>query len=678
MRAIKGFLKKIDVFAMPLSFKYKGNNYYATSLGGISIILILIIILVVGIYYFIPFINRKNFSVIYYTMNLSKTESIIFKESRASFAYGFDCEKIINNLTLNDIVNLDSKYIVYTKNTDGTFNKQKYKLATHSCNYADFYNNYNNSVDYLNLGKYECLNDNSHPLEGIFSDQVFSYYEFSAYAKTGTQQNFDDINNLLMQNDCKFQIYYTDITFDLVNYEEPIKPYLNSLFIQFDPTLFIKRNIFFMNQYLYDDDYLIWNFGDDVEPEKRTLFSRYEEYALYQGIDRLVQKPPDYMNYAKMYIRADTRRTDIKRKYQKLVEFYADLSSIMITLYRLMVIFFNYVSIFYAMHSVSKRIFFFKNIENNNYNVFRKYKHIYDLIYLTETYSTDKIIKEDSENEKRIVTNPNSEKENISDKGKNSELTEINIYKKNNINMKGNQSTKKIENKAIYENHLSYKYQEGDFGYSAQSRKKLKTKNENNDRTESIYKRRYEKIDANMNMKTNKGYNKISFSSNSNNCEKNSMNSSDRTEIEKIVRKRKRHKKINYTFNIIETIFVSFCQCCLWKNLKRKNNLNEKANNILYNKLDIVFYVRNMLLFDLINDTFLDEPKKYIFNFLCRPVISLYQKEGKYPPEFYNKYNETDFNNFSLSVNYYAQKQNKEKEEKRLICLCNQRLREMI
>ena len=171
--------------------------------------------------------------------------------------------------------------------------------------------------------------------------------------------------------------------------------------------------------------------------------------------------------------------------------------------------------------------------------------------------------------------NPNSEKENISDKEKNSELTEINIYKKNNINMKGNQSTKKIENKAIYENHLSYKYQEGDFGYSAQSRKKLKTKNENNDRTESIYKRRYEKIDANMNMKTNKGYNKMSFSSNLNNAEKNSMNSS--TEIEKIVRKRKRHKKVNYTFNIIETIFVSFCQCCLWKNLKRKNNLNEKA-----------------------------------------------------------------------------------------------------
>ena len=185
-----------------------------------------------------------------------------------------------------------------------------------------------------------------------------------------------------------------------------------------------------MNQYLYDDDYLIWNFGDDVEPAKRTLFSRYEEYSLYQGMDRLAEKPPDYMNYAKIYIRADTRRTDIKRKYQKLVEFCADLSAIMITLYRLMVIFFSYVSIFYAMHSVSKRIFFFKNIENNNFNVFRKYKHIYDLIYLTKTYFCDKVIKEDSENEKNIITNPKHEDENISDKEKNSEIRELNIYKK--------------------------------------------------------------------------------------------------------------------------------------------------------------------------------------------------------------------------------------------------------
>ena len=64
----------------------------------------------------------------------------------------------------------------------------------------------------------------------------------------------------------------------------------------------------------------------------------------YQGMNRHILKPPDYLNYARIYIRADTRRTDIKRKYQKLMEFYADISSMVITVYRILIIFFNFVN----------------------------------------------------------------------------------------------------------------------------------------------------------------------------------------------------------------------------------------------------------------------------------------------------------------------------------------------
>ena len=60
MKSIKSFLRSIDFFAVPLSFRYKGRNYYATSLGGLFIILLVIVVLVIGIYYFIPFVNRKN------------------------------------------------------------------------------------------------------------------------------------------------------------------------------------------------------------------------------------------------------------------------------------------------------------------------------------------------------------------------------------------------------------------------------------------------------------------------------------------------------------------------------------------------------------------------------------------------------------------------------------------
>ena len=190
---------------------------------------------------------------------------------------------------------------------------------------------------YLNLPKYRCLDDNTHIIQGIWDDQIFTYYEISVIAKNQTKENLDNIEEYLFENDCKFQFFYTDITIDLYNYKHPIAPYLNSFFIQLNPTIFIKRNIYFMNQYLSDDDYLfgiIKNFDNNVKRE--SLFSRYEEYFLYLGLNRSITNPPNLYNYAKVYVRADTKKTDIRRSYQKLMEFYANTTSLLIGIFRVL------------------------------------------------------------------------------------------------------------------------------------------------------------------------------------------------------------------------------------------------------------------------------------------------------------------------------------------------------
>ena len=43
----------------------------------------------------------------------------------------------------------------------------------------------------------------------------------------------------------------------------------------------------------------------------KTLFSRYDEYSLYIGLDREKNKPLNKEYYAKLYMRADTKKTDI-------------------------------------------------------------------------------------------------------------------------------------------------------------------------------------------------------------------------------------------------------------------------------------------------------------------------------------------------------------------------------
>ena len=56
---IKSLLKTIDIYGITFSFKYKDKEKYKTCLGGLIVLLFLILVLIVGIYYLIPFAKGK-------------------------------------------------------------------------------------------------------------------------------------------------------------------------------------------------------------------------------------------------------------------------------------------------------------------------------------------------------------------------------------------------------------------------------------------------------------------------------------------------------------------------------------------------------------------------------------------------------------------------------------------
>ena len=434
MKSFKNFLRKIDIFGVPFNFKYKTRDKYSTPVGGFILLLFCIIALAFGIYYFIPFLNRNNLNIIYYTMNIPQTEQIRLKDSQAAFSIGLDCDDK-TALKANDVFKLESRYILYIKNKNGDYDKDKTLLSSHSCSYQDYYNKYNDSVDYLGLRKYQCLDEYNHNIEGIYSDQIFSYYEFSLTARNKTE----DVDEYLKYNDCKLQIFYTDITIDLSNYKEPIKPYLNSFFIQLNPTLFIKRNVFFMNQYLYDDDSLLAVFNEEQKPKQtKTLFSKYDEYSLYVGLEREKTKPLNAQDYAKIYIRADTKKTEIRRTYQKFTEFYADASSILIALYDFLNIIISFISNFYAEQSVIKKLFIFKEMDDKYFHFSKKSDKIHELV----TLSNENINVEKDEIPKRRFRN-----------ARNFLHLKSNSSRKDLNNMETIDKEEKKENQYIKENH---------------------------------------------------------------------------------------------------------------------------------------------------------------------------------------------------------------------------------
>ena len=76
MKVIYRTLRKLDFFGVPFSFRYNKKETFTTPLGGLFIILFTIMSLYLCFYNLIAFIDRDNFAIVYYTMNIHKTESI--------------------------------------------------------------------------------------------------------------------------------------------------------------------------------------------------------------------------------------------------------------------------------------------------------------------------------------------------------------------------------------------------------------------------------------------------------------------------------------------------------------------------------------------------------------------------------------------------------------------------
>ena len=645
MKSINSFLRKIDVFGVPYSFKYKEKEKYTTALGGFFVILFIAAALFMGIYYFIPFYNRKNYTTVYYTLALSHTEQVNFGESETAFAVGLNCWTGSDGTTADQLFRVDHKYIYYTL-VNNEYLKNTEMIGTHVCTKEDFYNRYDETFDGSQIYNYQCLDDPNKGIEGIFTSPIFAYFEFDVYAKNDSKTLLDKIDAYLIENDCKFQMFYSDNTVDISDYKEPIKSYVEAIFIQINPTLSIRRNIYYMNQYLYDDNYLIWVFADDTkERYKKTLFSRYEEYSLYQGLNR-TSGSSDYLNYIKVFIRADTKRTDVKRKYQKIMEFYADASSLLIALYEILIIIFNFINNFWAEQTLSKKIFFFKDLKESGLNVKKRTSQIRELFEITGTYSMpDKISQNNSLNE-------NNDKLSLNKK------EEVKIYnsKKRKIYSRNNSSEEKENEKKA---HINENINEDD-----------------SDNSKRIYKQEENKINFNPNY-----INKRKNRHHKNNDRREREFDESRIETskdEEALEEEIKIEDIEYSFNLCEIFGATIFTCCQTKELKIKNNLNNKANSFLYSKMDILLYIRNMILFDIINETLLSVGLKDVINFLSRPIISLNGKKDNSLNIFYQGYKSSNFKNFYGEIKELSKKSDKAKEEKELIFLTNKHLKSLL
>ena len=330
------------------------------------------------------------------------------------------------------------------------------------------------------------------------------------------------------------------------------------------------------------------------------------------------------------------------------MEFYANISSLMIGVLRVLIFILNYFNNFYAEFSFSKRIFIFNDFENSHFNLSKRNNQINHLKSLlgsfnikeTESSSYDSDIADFYSHEKIFG---------------NYELLTYNKRKKINIYSDNNERKRK-----------SISYSEKGIGNIIRDINNSKSKN--NVINLSSEKMFFKKEKDSQNSKNIKNSSSTTDKIFGNNIENNSYMKKTKNKFEL---KTDRNK---YSINICEIIIISFCKCCLTSKIKLKKQFHEKINNILCNNLDIVFYIKNMLLIEVMNDVLLNSSNKDVFNFLYRSILSWNKKEEKECIKSYENYKDIDFDKFYEKLSQLIQKPDITQKEKQIIFLTRQKL----
>ena len=218
------------------------------------------------------------------------------------------------------------------------------------------------------------------------------------------------------------------------------------------------------------------------------------------------------------------KKTDIRRDYQKLMEFYANATSLLIGIFRVLVIIFNFIDGFYAENSITKKIFFLKEFEDSeHFDIFKKGNKIKELLSLTNLNNSFEYSNVDSfeTNFKDII----SDKKIFND----SDLKTYNNYERNKSQINLN---KKVKTNSFY----FIKDKAGSLIRRIQL---------NKSKEDLSSASRLEKEDR----KDNLDLIKIRI---------------DKLKNDNIIH----NQKSNYSFNIFEIIISSFCKCCMTKRIK--------------------------------------------------------------------------------------------------------------
>ena len=363
------------------------------------------------------------------------------------------------------------------------------------------------------------------------------------------------------------------------------------------------------------------------------------------------------------------------------MEFYASTSCLLNAIYKILVLILNYINNLYGFHSISKYIFFFKELDDeNNFNISKKSNMIKEVLSIMN-YKNENLYNDMNSNISEMIKNvPPKKKIMVRQRlakfktEKEGDAEDIKDEKEKNLY----NTNKKQTEFRNYRNPSSVKTLTFLTRETLESKEDISKKDNNYDVNNNYiqgnlqrYKLDQKKKKNNSRLRVNFKYNKDNNIYSSEKIGTNSENDSNHSN-----KNINNNNQIKNSFDVFELLISQAFRCCLPNNMSIKSNAVNKAKKIIFKKLDVITYIRNSILFDKINEININNKEKALMNFISRPIISVYNKDEKNEfAEFYENYEDKSFDKYYEEITELVNKNKKEEKDYKLLSISSEHLK---
>jgi hypothetical protein len=354
-----------------VTFRINKDNELKSVFGGCSTILYSIIAILYISYMSYHFIQRKNIEFINAYRIVESEPFINLTDIGFNFAFGLESADHENPYVEGDIKYFN--YSVFLIEWIGEEKIVKTKIPTKSCTKEDFHHLIDGSFKKSDLDKLFCPDWTgiNYTLEGTYMDYYYKYIMIQIGLTEYALNNLELTKNLFITNPFEMAFFFLDNAIDYDNHSKPMPLYLNHLFRTMDFNYQKTTEVLISPVEFYNDENIII---DNPSLTRGLTIDSFTDF--FRNSDRNV-KGESLVN--QFLLKTSSKIIELKRIYEKLPLFIADLTGILEDILIFLLITVNIIERIAIDHKLISKMLKFRG---------SKY---YDIDYLIKTFNKDKI-----------------------------------------------------------------------------------------------------------------------------------------------------------------------------------------------------------------------------------------------------------------------------------------------